>query len=326
MNSNSCECAKIINYQFKRLRQAYIKMVNQLNEMNHLIISQQEIVQWVNGESLNSPVLHLNTYYYSWDNAELKFVDRKFEREIEYNLLQADEGYFEYIDNTFGKHWSFIKEFKGSISTYINNSDEATRFINRLYEPPEKFNKHELKKSIELQLIFMFDIWEGLYQKYDKSYKRHFKESEFSQRNKTNPDYIPLGYVNNNQAVLLMFNTLSNLGLIHCSFEKFAGHFDPFATPPTDKIVWLGTNVQLMALFQGKHLRTEPNTQSVEYILKLQKKISFNGLMQHFKPSTGDYSLGSLKTGSSKMNKTDKVNGFKYLMLLVDDLNHLSNS
>jgi hypothetical protein len=324
MNSNNYECAKIINYQFKRLRQTYTKTVNYLDGINHTIISQQEIDHWLNGESSNSPVLLLNTYYYSWDNAELKFVDRKLEREIEYNLLQADKGYFEYIDNTFSKHWSFIKEFKASITTFINNDDKATRCINRLYEPPEKFNKENLKNSIELQLIFIFDIWEGLYKKYDKAYNRYFKESEFSHKYKTNPNCISLDYGDNNdQAINMIFNALSGLKVIECKFEEFTAHFDPFATPPADKIVWLGSNVQLMALLQGKHLRIETNTQSIEYILKLQNKISFDKLMQHFKPLVGDYSLGSLKVGSSRMNKTDKVYGFKYLMLLVDELNHL---
>jgi hypothetical protein len=283
MITDKSACAKKINYLFKRLQKHYFRTNKTLHEMNHLIVSSNEVEAWTSGEFCKSPVLRLNSYFYNWNNGSLDFVNRGFEQEIEYNLLTNNEGYFEYINNTFANQWHFVKQFRESMSLYVNDNTKAISIYNKLYDPPEKFNKSEFGTAIQLELIGLFARAESLYLKYDKAYKRYFKAKDFLRKQKTNPDHIHLDYgEGEEEALKCLFDNLLGFELINCTFNEFALHFDPFANPEPKPINWLGTDMQLMTLFIGRNLPDDDNVLRY-YMLRLKKKLDFKTILKHFR-------------------------------------------
>jgi len=324
MNINNYNCAKRINYLFKQLHQNYVEMVFYLNDLNHLIVPWQKAHQWLDGENDNSPVKALNIYYSIWANEIVNFVDQEFEREIELNLSQSDEGYFSYMDNTFSKYWSFVQNFKDLLLMYVNDNDTAIAIKGKLYYLPEKFNKHDFKAAIELQLIYIFDQWEALYKKYNSNYERYFKDGEFLRLYKPNPDYIQLGYgKSNTDAIKLIYQALTDSKILTCDFKEFEAHFDPFASPAPNPIVWSGTDAQLLVLFLGKDFQDDDNLPNGNYQLKLKKQVTPEQILGHFKLGETTTVL-TLRSNHANMFKRKTIKKPRPIKLLIHDLNLLA--
>ncbi|TSD66420.1 hypothetical protein FFF34_003180 [Inquilinus sp. KBS0705] len=325
MYADDTACAKKINTQFQRLRQHHSKMDKHLNGLTYAVISENEINDWLCGVDHKSPVLLLNTSIYNWENPNWGFINRGLQREIDYNLLTANEGYIEYIKNTFANQWDFVKQFDLSISLYVNDNEKAISIYNKLHKPPEKFTKDEFRTAIEIDLISIFECAETLYLKYDKAYNRYFTKSEFLPKHTTNPDYIQLGYDDNSATALsIIFDDLTTAKLIKCTPDEFAAHFDPFAHKAPDPIKWHGTIMQLLTLFLGHSLKRDAYGPSGYYKMKLNKELDYEEILKHFKledKTTG----GTLN--SNYLNSLDRATIYKSkpIKILIIELNKLLN-
>lgn len=325
MNNNQNDsCARKINLQFQRLRQHYVKMIRHLDKVVGVVLSQDEVNMWVYGEQNSSPIIVIDTYLYNWDNANREFINRALEREIEENLLANNVGYIEYIENTFANQWGFIKEFKESLSLYINDHEKAIAQYNKLYDTPAKFRIIDFKTAIQVQLIAIFQRAETLYYKYDKKYNRFFKEAEFINKSKTNPDFIPLDYGDSNSDIIKsLFAYFIKFKFIDCSFDEFASHFDPYAAKVPEKLLWSGTTMQLMTLFLGHDL-TDPDGKQTYFKLRLKKKVNTAWLTLHFRFPDIKTTNRSLSSNYSSKIENPTIIGAKEILAISDYINSLN--
>ena len=250
MINERIQCVKKLGFYFRSLQRRYLALINTVS--SHHSNEAQFLNDWLTGNNSDSPILRLTTSYNSWGKSSV------LENEVDFNIINNNVGYFDFLDNQFSKQWNFINtHFKESIDLYVNEQELVTNLLDNLNSNnPQGLTKNSLIRSIQFQYIMLFELIEEQFFNYNNKHVCRFKPEIYVKTQKSNCDYITLDYgAKNDEAIGILYDRLFSSGLLISNFAEFSSHFSSISCPSTNKISWQGTLIQLLVLFMGKEMK-----------------------------------------------------------------------
>jgi hypothetical protein len=230
MDERITSCIEAMDIGFNFLESKYEKFKNDMIKSG--IIHPVEMQLYLDKCGDFSIFSYLIEAFYKW-NDRAGIIN-----EVNKNLLGGNQGYFDYAENTFTKHYNFIiQNFYGAYISYFHGEKQYPP-INTLYHEPNLIKDDGLIEFIEYHFIDLFKTFEDMFIRCYPGHKVLLIKPQTQDTRLSQNQQLELASFDRENFATLYEELIENK-FIDADFEAFINALRPNPKEGIGKIKWI---------------------------------------------------------------------------------------